>query len=800
MKNQIQFFMAKALFLSFLFTGTLALTACSPSLSSDGFWKGEKAENKWVKEHFLSPKGSEKEQAGKNSAYEDPAQPDIKDGKKYKIGVVISGNYWEFFDNLKGLVEGFAHIGWANPVVLPSSVQNCRQLISWLKLQDYSGYIEFSEDAFVNLAWGENKKELNKGYFQSKPDVDIILAYGGMAAKAFYKEETYPIPVLSDAITDSFSAGITQSLEDSGKDFYSNKIDPEIFKQQIRLFHDAVGFKSLGIVYGDDEYGKIYGAVRDVEEVARKEGFSIIRNTNVKESMEDDTVELYLKALEDVASRSDAVYVGASTAVTEYNIIPRIVEILDKYKKPSFALEGSIRVKEGILYSLSASGMTRSGIYMATKISHILNGISPRKLNQHFENSPSIAINLETARIIGYKPPIDLLISSDEVYKDRTGASSSLFSASGSYKTSGDFANYASPSGTSAFQYAPHKKKDGSPWQIGLIQSGSYWEFFEHFKGIIMGLQACGWIDSGVTIPRHVQSIPELLDALGENYSEFIRFDRQYCVNLNWGESLNKAASFLQKEKPPLDLIIALGGVAGKLFVPYKTYPIPVVLEAVTDPVGSGIIYSPSDSGKDFLTCRVDRSQYQRQIRLFHDITGFKRLGIIYGDDEYGRLYGAVNDVELMAQKLGFTLIRNTAVRETMAPDTPELYLEALRELCPQVDAVYIGASTAITEYGITREAAEILIEAQKPSFALEGEVRVKDGILMGVSSLGIEKTGLYNAGKIGAILSGKAPRLLNQVFTGIPSITLNVDTAEKIGMDVPLSVLSTIDKLYRKE
>jgi ABC-type uncharacterized transport system substrate-binding protein len=248
---------------------------------------------------------------------------------------------------------------------------------------------------------------------------------------------------------------------------------------------------------------------------------------------------------------------------------------------------------------------------------------------------------------------------------------------------------------------------------------------------------------------------------------------------------------------PDVDLVIAFGGVAGKIFSGFKDYPVPVLVEGITDPVGSGIIYSVEDSGRDFLTCRVDPGQYQRQIQLFHDFVGFKRLGIIYGDGDYGRLYGAVHDVDLAASKIGFEVVRNTKVKEKLSPDTPKLYLDALRDIVGKVDAVYLGASTALTEYGIAGEAAEILIDAKVPSFSLEGEIRVRDGVMLGVSSTESEKFGLYNAQKIIAMLAGESPRALNQKMEGVPSIVLNLGTARKIGRDIPLSVLSTIDQIY---
>ena len=761
----------------------LVLCSCSVGLSSANYWKGIARESDWVDSHYNSSKVVEKE--SEEDASETPVPAFMKeDGERFRIGIVISGDYWEFFENLKGLVEGFTDIGWANKISIPANLAHCDELISFVNSKKYSNYVEFVPEYYINLEWGDNMEEFDQQYLSKDPDVDVVIAYGGKASMAFYDLESYPVPVLSDAVTDCYGAGITVSLEDSGKDFFTNKIDPTIYRQQIRLFHDMVGFKKLGIIYGNNEDGIIYGAVNDVEAVAAERGFEIVRNTNVKEAMEDDTTELYLQALRDIVGKVDAVYIGASTAVTEYDIFPQIVEILVKAKKPSFSLEGTIRVKEGMLFSLSTtSGMKRSGIWVATKISHILAGESPRAQSQEFESSASVAINLETAQKIGYKMPLDLLVNSDELYVDWNGTPM-LIDSQGV--------------GVVAQQsLMPQKRSDSKKFRVAVVESGDYWEFTEHFKGIINGLKTIGWVRH-TCIVDNLSSIEDMYRIFAnEEYSNYVEFPQDYFVNLDWGEHNERADFLFADEKPDVDLVIGFGGVAGKLFTRTESYSIPVLLEGITDPVGSGIVYSVTDSGRDYITCRVDQTQYQRQIQLFHDFTGFEKLGIVYGDDEFGRLYSAVNDVELMALKMGFKIVRNTNVKEEKDDDTVQLYLDALRDVCSRSDAVYIGASTAVTEYDIIPQIVKILQDAEIPSFALEGDIRVKDGILMGVSSLETEKIGLYNANKMAAIFYGRVPRLLSQEFTGVPSIVMNLDMATAIGLDVPLSTLASVDQLY---
>ncbi len=775
-----------AFFAAVLSSCLICLCGCSYNYTSSNYWNGVAKDEAYVNKIFPQPKKVAAAVDETVVDYSESAMPFKNGVEKFKIGVVISGDYWEFYDNFKALIEGFTSIGWMKRVVIPDSYKTVGAVFELLSQTVYSEYIEFSPEYFVNLDWGDNEDYFNKKYVDSVPDVDVIMAYGGMAAKNFYKFETYPVPVLSDAITDSFEAGITVSIDDSGRNFFSGKIDPTLYQQQIKIFRETTGFKKLGIVYGDDDYGRIYGAVSAVEEAAAELGFDIVRNTNVKEECADDTTALYLAALRDVASRSDAVYIGASTAVTEYDIMPQIVDILNEYKIPSFSLEGSIRVKDGILYSFSAKSLTRSGIWVATKISHIFNGVSPDKLSQRFENAASMAINMKTAKIIDYKVPLEILSSSDEIYMDYGGTSLTLSTDLDSVLID-----------ENKIEFLPRRKSDGSPYKVGIIVSGEYWEFADHLAGIVSGLRSLGWIRDRFEL-TDTSSVSAIFEQLSKS-SDYIEFSPSYFLNLDWGVRNMDRARALTTNKD-VDLLLVFGGVAAKLVSGESDLCVPALIEAVTDPIGSKIIYSTADSGNNFITCRVDPTQYVRQLEMFHDLIGFKKLGIVYGDNDDGRQYSAVNDVELVALECGFEIVRNTNVKEVVAPDTADLYLKAIRDIAGKVDAVYIGASTAVTEYDITSKIADILNEYKVPTFSLEGEIRVKDGILMGMSSVEAENIGLYNANKIAAIFYDVIPRLLSQEFTGFPSIAINLDTAKKLELDFPLETLAAIDKLYMGE
>ena len=98
-----------------------------------------------------------------------------------------------------------------------------------------------------------------------------------------------------------------------------------------------------------------------------------------------------------------------------------LVEIANEAKIPTFSQSGSEEVKYGFLASLSQAGFKYIGQYHAEILAKMFNGAQPSELPQLFEEPPKIAINIKTAEVIGFNPPVDIMLAADEIFTTLMG-------------------------------------------------------------------------------------------------------------------------------------------------------------------------------------------------------------------------------------------------------------------------------------------------------------------------------------------------------------------------------------------
>jgi len=346
--------------------------------------------------------------------------PITNDGKKWRIGYYEGGPYKDYQTYFIALVKGLEKLKWIPEVNIPKRIGNSdnREIWDYLSKID-SEYIEFVKEAYWSADWYEEKRDINKlnaiVYLQKKK-LDLIIAAGTWAGLDL-ANNSHQIPVIVISSSDPVRAGIIKSCKDSGLTNVYSPCDPEQYVRQIRVFHNIVEFKKLGIVYEDTPEGRIYASLDDADIVAKEKNFEVITCIARDYNQTDyESMLLMYKCHEELATKVDALYITAHRG-TDPKFMPKVLEPLFKYKIPTFAQEGPDQVERGVMLSIARSDEENRGLFNATTIARIFNGETPRNISQIFKEEKRIVINLETARIIGYKIPKSIIDAADYTYK-----------------------------------------------------------------------------------------------------------------------------------------------------------------------------------------------------------------------------------------------------------------------------------------------------------------------------------------------------------------------------------------------
>lgn len=353
-----------------------------------------------------------------------PVKPIKNNGVKWRVALYQGGDYEDYYKILLATLGELMNLGWIETAKMPEQdTQSMKKIWSWLSTEVKGEYIDFIQDGFYDAEWDDDlRKDLKKELFsrvEKKQDIDLILALGTWAAQDVSKARI-KVPAVGISISDPVAAGIIKSVEDSGNEYFTVRVDPLRDEQQIRIFHDIVGFKRLGVPHEDSIEGRSYAAMNVIERLSKELDFEIVSEFTLETNASSKEIaqESLKKALKNLIKTSDAIYIPvAPNGLTPENI-GDMVEITNKGGIPTFSQSGSQEVKQGFFMSISESEFKFVGEFNANTIARIFNGAKPGELNQLFEAPPKIAINLKTAEVIGFDLPVDVLVAADEIYQE----------------------------------------------------------------------------------------------------------------------------------------------------------------------------------------------------------------------------------------------------------------------------------------------------------------------------------------------------------------------------------------------
>lgn len=344
--------------------------------------------------------------------------PKLTDGRRWRLGYAETMPYGNYAGTLASIVTGLDALSWltgAARMPYDAGQTDSQALWRWLSAQDLGPRLRFVADGWYGgLDQASAEPLLNR--LESGGDIDLMIVMGTIAGRKLAVDR-HAVPTLVFSTTNAVAAGIVTAAEKSGRDHVWAHVDPQRYQRQIRIFHEAFGFRRLGIAYEDSPAGRAIASIADAEALAGPLGYELVAR-NVRAPAGPDDQERYYadlaKAWSDLAGQVDAMYITFGR--WSLDRFPELVRVFHERGIPTFSQLGPEEVAKGALMSVARSDFDGIGQFGASAIARVANGERLAGLRQIYFDTPTIAWNLAVAERMGYRPAISALLAADNIY------------------------------------------------------------------------------------------------------------------------------------------------------------------------------------------------------------------------------------------------------------------------------------------------------------------------------------------------------------------------------------------------
>jgi putative ABC transport system substrate-binding protein len=310
---------------------------------------------------------------------------------------------------------------------------------------------------------------------------------------------------------------------------------------------------------------------------------------------------------------------------------------------------------------------------------------------------------------------------------------------------------------------------------------------------ILIGVMVCLLGTAAIAADKYTVSVNQIvehpaLDAVRKGFQDVLNekgYDVTYHVHIAQGNisTANLIAKQILGEKP--DLVLAIATPTAQACA-QAIKQIPILITAVTDPVGAGLVASLEKPGAN-ISGMTDMSPVDRQVDLIREfIPGVKRIGMIYNS-------GEANSVSILNVLKKECAARGIEVEEATVTNSSGV-TQAARSLVGRADAVYIPTDNTVVS--VFEAITKVCVENKLPLFAAD-----VDSVPRGaIAALAID---YYQMGRQTALMA-------ERVFNGEDTATMEVETLQdlklyvnpgkaiEMGLTVPDSVMRSADEIVK--
>lgn len=269
--------------------------------------------------------------------------------------------------------------------------------------------IEFPQDKRFVGDWSMSGADAALGRALNDKDVDVVLTLGVLGSQQAAQRIAPVKPVIAAAVADPVLQEFPLKNGASGRRNFTYIADFQGIENNVRAFHQAVGFKHLAAL--------VDGALLSELPHLRTKADELAKQLNVRISIVPVGTELaaMLAALPEDA---DAVYLTGlrlnETAQRE------LATTLIARRVPSFSSVGRSDLDAGLLMTTGGSqaDATRVARRLALSIQRIAQGENPAEFDVGFVAERRLSINMRTAQAIGFSPRWQDLTDAEQLYAD----------------------------------------------------------------------------------------------------------------------------------------------------------------------------------------------------------------------------------------------------------------------------------------------------------------------------------------------------------------------------------------------
>jgi len=265
---------------------------------------------------------------------------------------------------------------------------------------------------------------------------------------------------------------------------------------------------------------------------------------------------------------------------------------------------------------------------------------------------------------------------------------------------------------------------------------------------------------------------------------------RNVVIDYRWAEGHNDRLPALAADlvRHQVAVIAAPGGLPGALAAKAATSTIPIVFEMGADPVASGLVASLNNPGGNITgATSLSGEVSPKRLELLHEVVPAATLfGLLVNPTNPANAQPSIKLVKAAADTLGLQL--------QILDASTERDFDAAFATLGSLNAG--GMVISNDTFYVTREKqlAAVSIRYAIPAVAQSREFAVAGGLMSYSGSFAEthRQAGIYT----GRILKGEKPSNLPVVRSTQVELFINLKTAKKLGLTMPLSILGRADEV----